>query len=158
MLNGDTVAMIKNWRFNCRQSHPACLRPAYCPKRLLHVGGGEISNLTLHESSMPSVPQYAALSFMWGCLQRFMTLRDYIEVKKADIMFEDLPNTLRDAVLVCRALDIQWLWVDVLCIVQDDPQDKLENMKTMGEVFRYATLTIVPAFSLGSDEGFLSDT
>ena len=60
--------------------------------------------------------------------------------------------------LVCRAIGIQWLWVDVLCIVQDDPQDKLEQVKTMGEVYRSATLTIVPAFSLGSDEGFLSDT
>ena len=107
---------------------------------------------------MPSVPQYAALSYMWGGLQRFLTLRDNVEARMTKIKFEDLPKTLRDAVLVCRALDIQWLWVDVLCIIQDDPQDKIEQMKTMGKVYRSATLTIIPATSLGSDEGFLSDT
>ena len=74
------------------------------------------------------------------------------------IEFEDLPGTIRDAVLVCRAIGIRFLWVDMLCIIQDDPQDKLEQVKTMAEVYRSAALTIVPAFSLGSDEGFLSET
>lgn len=111
-----------------------------------------------HERSMPCVPAYAALSYMWGGVQRFQTLKDNLGIRMTRIELEDLPITLRDAVLVCRAVGFQWLWVDVLCIIQDDPQDKLEQIKTMGEVFRNAALTIVPATSLGSDEGFLSDT
>ena len=161
ILNGDTIAMIKKWQFTCRQSHQDCSQLAYRPKRLLHIDGGEVSHLTLqacHERSMPNVPEYAALSYMWGGPQRFLTLKDNIDVRTARIEFEDLPRTLRDAVFVCRAIGMQWLWVDVLCIVQDDPQDKLEQIKTMGEVFQSATLTIVAATSLGSDEDFLSDT
>lgn len=161
MLCDDTVAMIKKWQSICRQNHSDCLRPAFRPQRLLYVGGGEANYLKLqpcHESFVPTILEYAALSYMWGGPQRFLTTKDSLGARMTRIDFEDLPGTLRDAVLVCRALGIQWLWVDVLCIVQDDPQDKLEQVKTMGEVYRSAILTIVPAFSLGSDEGFLSDT
>jgi Heterokaryon incompatibility protein (HET) len=161
ILNNDIVTMIKKWQFTCGQSHSGCLQRAYRPKRLLHVGGGDVSHLTLqscHESSTPNVPEYAALSYMWGGPQRFLTLKDNLEIRMARIELEDLPRTLRDAVLVCRALGMQWLWIDALCIIQDDPQDKYEQIKTMGEVFQSAALTIIPATSLGSDEGFLFDT
>ena len=153
--------MIKKWLFACQQNHPNCPRPAFRPQRLLHVGGGQVGHLTLQtcqEGFGPTTPEYAALSYMWGGPQRFLTTKDTLEARMAKIDFGDLPGTLRDAVLVCRAIGIQWLWVDVLCIIQDDPQDKLEQIKTMGEVYRSAALTLIPAFSLGSDEGFLSDT
>ena len=161
LLSGDTAAMIKNWLFTCQHNHPNCLRPAFRPQRLLHIGGGEIGHLTLQtcqEGSGPTTPEYAALSYMWGGPQRFLTTKETLQARMAEIDFEDLPGTLREAVSVCRAIGIQWLWVDALCIIQDDPQDKLEQVKAMGEVFRSATLTLIPAFSLGSDQGFLSDT
>ena len=75
---------------------------------------------------MPIILEYAALSYMWGGPQRFLTTKDSLEARKARIDFEDLPRTLRDTVLVCRAIGIQGLRVDVLCIIQEDPQDKLE--------------------------------
>ena len=120
MLNSDIVAMIKNWQYTCRQNHSGCLRSEYRPRRLLHVGGGDVSHLTLQacrESSVSSQPEYAALSYMWGGPQRFMTTKNSLEARMARIEFEDLPGTLRDAVLVCRAIGIRWLWVDVLCII-----------------------------------------
>jgi hypothetical protein len=153
--------MIKKWQSTCRESHPDCLQQLYRPRRLLHVGGGEVSHLTLqpsHEGSMPTVLEYAALSYMWGGPQQFLTRKDSLEARIARIELEDLPKTIRDAVLVCRAVGMQWLWVDALCIIQDDPQDKLEQIKTMGRVYQSASLTIIPATSVGSDEGFLSDT
>ena len=161
VLNSDTTAIIKKWLFTCQKNHSNCIRPAVWPQRLLHVGGGEVAHLTLqdfHEGSVPTTPDYAALSYMWGGPQRFMTTKESLEARMVKIDFEDLPGTLRDAVLVCRAIGIQWLWVDVLCIIQDDLRDKLEQIKTMGEVYRSAILTLIPAFSQGSDESFLSDT
>jgi hypothetical protein len=107
---------------------------------------------------MQTVPEYAALSYMWGGPQLFVTLKDSLEARMARIELEGLPRTLRYAVLVCRAVGSQWLWVDALCIIQDDPQDKLEQIKKMGQVYQSATLTIMPAKYVGGDEGFLSDT
>lgn len=160
MSSDDTVATIKKWQSTCRQSHD-CVQGTYRPKRLLYVGRCDASHLNLQdcdESSMSNAPEYAALSYIWGGPQRFMALKDNIEVLKAMIELEDLPKTLRDAVLVCRAIGLQWLWIDALCIIQDDQIDKFEQIQTMGQVYQSATLTIVPATSFGSDEGFLADT
>ena len=67
-------------------------------------------------------------------------------------------QTIRDAVTVCRAIDIQWLWVDVLCIIQDDPVDKSQEIVRMGDIFRSATLTLVAATASSSEKGFLNST
>ena len=161
MLCDDTAAMIKKWHYSCQQNHSSCLRPVFRPQRLLHAGEGGVGHLTLqscHDCLVPTILEYAALSYVWGGPQRLLTTMDSLEARMTRIDFEDLPGTIRDAVLVCRAIGIQWLWVDVLCIIQDDRKDKLEQVKKMGEVFRSAALTIVPAFSQRSDEGFLSDT
>jgi hypothetical protein len=67
-------------------------------------------------------------------------------------------QTVWDAVLACRAINIQWLWVDVLCIIQDDPVDKFQEIAQMGNIFRSAILTLVAATASRSDEGFLNST
>ena len=87
-----------------------------------------------------------------------MTTKASLDAKMTQIEMNDLPKTLRDAVIVCRAIGIHWLWVDVLCIIQDDQRDKVEQIMTMDDVYRNAAITIIAATSLGSDEGFLSDT
>lgn len=58
--------------------------------------------------------------------------------------------------MVCRAINIQWLWVDVLCIVQDDPVDKHQEILCMGNIYRHTTLTSVAATASGSEKGFLT--
>ena len=97
MLCQDTVAMIKKWQSNCRQNHSNCLQPAFWPQRLLYVGGGEANCLTLqpcHASFVPSMLEYAALSYVWGGPQWFMTTKDSLEARMTRIDFEDLPGTL----------------------------------------------------------------
>src|SRR5438034_1924444 len=64
-----------------------------------------------------------------------------------------LPKTFQDAVLLTRALGVRYLWIDSLCIIQDDEKDwKRENPK-MGEVYQYATITIAAAHARDSSEG-----
>ena len=36
---------------------------------------------------------------------------------------DELPKTIRDAVVTTRMLDLQFLWVDTLCIIQGDSSD-----------------------------------
>jgi hypothetical protein len=39
-----------------------------------------------------------------------------------------LPQTLQDAATVCEKLYIRFMWVDALCIVQDDSDDKAQEI------------------------------
>lgn len=37
----------------------------------------------------------------------------------------ELPQTFHDAIEVCRALNIRYLWIDSLCIIQNDHQVRM---------------------------------
>ncbi|KAJ3579666.1 hypothetical protein NPX13_g899 [Xylaria arbuscula] len=62
---------------------------------------------------------------------------------------------LRDAIAVCRALSVSFLWVDALCIVQDDPQDWQRESSLMGQIYSNAQFTICAMSSRSCIEGFL---
>lgn len=62
---------------------------------------------------------------------------------------EELPATIRDAIELARHLGVQYLWVDSLCIIQDDTQDWVHESAQMSTVYAQAFLTI-SASSVGS--------
>jgi hypothetical protein len=55
---------------------------------------------------------------------------------------QDLPPTFPDAVQLSRALGIAYLWIDSLCIIQDDADDWAREAGRMADVYRSATLTL----------------
>lgn len=73
-----------------------------------------------------------------------------------EIPLEYLTNNIKHDIEVTRTLGFQYLWVDSLSIVQDDPQDweELESVK-MAEIYSRASLTLAAPNSASSDEGFL---
>jgi hypothetical protein len=48
------------------------------------------------------------------------------------IPLSSLPKTFLDAIVVTKALGLRYLWIDSLCIIQDDEDDWLAESKTMG--------------------------
>jgi hypothetical protein len=67
----------------------------------------------------------------------------------------DMPKTFKDAIELTRALDFKFLWIDSLCIIQDDSKDwEIESSK-MCDVYANAILTIGNAWATGDKEGFL---
>jgi hypothetical protein len=73
------------------------------------------------------------------------------------IPLNDLPQTVQDAIKVCRRVGISYLWVDALCIVQNDRNDKAIEIGKMPYVYGNATLTIVAASSRSVHDGFLQE-
>lgn len=68
-----------------------------------------------------------------------------------------LPKTIQDAVTVTRQLRIKYLWIDALCIIQDDGPDKMREISKMGEVYQNAKITIAASRSYSVKDGFLQD-
>jgi hypothetical protein len=62
---------------------------------------------------------------------------------------------LRDAIVVCRSLRIKYLWIDSLCILQDDLDDWSKESEVMGLIYYYACFTICPLASRSCLRGFL---
>ncbi|KAG4425138.1 hypothetical protein IFR04_001705 [Cadophora malorum] len=92
---------------------------------------------------------------VWGDTSTILTTtKGTIEQRIRGISFRDLPTTFQDAVQITRALGIRYLWIDSLCIVQDDKDDwEIESAK-MAEIYLGSCLTIAATASFDSSGGF----
>ncbi|KAI0628563.1 heterokaryon incompatibility protein-domain-containing protein [Trametes polyzona] len=105
-------------------------------------------------------PLYVALSYVWGPASAQpcrTTMANVDEYTLHGLDSKTLPQTILDAILVTRALGFQYLWLDMLCIIQDSAEDKHREMACMRDIYRYAYLTIIAASASGASEGFLQD-
>jgi hypothetical protein len=81
---------------------------------------------------------------MWGntkVLAPLRTLKSNYKAMLGEIGSQDLPRNFIDALVVCAGLGIRYLWIDSLCIVQDDGEDWKREAGTMHLVYRYAEVT-----------------
>jgi len=92
----------------------------------------------LHISSPGERARYVALSYCWGGTQKVVTTLRTLSEHINTISLEILPRTIRDAIQVTKQLGIRFLWVDSLCIVQDDGVDKDKEIKLMGGIYKNA--------------------
>jgi Heterokaryon incompatibility protein (HET) len=100
---------------------------------------------------------YVTLSYVWGSGQQKTTLTQ----KSYDMLHHPgslgaknaaIPKTIRDAMTVCKDIDMRYLWVDALCIVQDGP-DKMDQINKMHGIYATAKLTIVASHGQDADAG-----
>lgn len=109
--------------------------------------------------SFPATTEYVALSYTWGQLQRpfLRTLKSNVrELSQKGALLPDnslLPHTIRDAIVAVRAMGKRYLWVDSLCIVQDDVEDKKQQISCMSDIYTSADLTTVSGFGSDADAG-----
>lgn len=113
----------------------------------------DTEELCVHE--VESLSQYACLSYVWGkgSQTQYTTItRDSLEAPNG-LQVVDLPQTIKDAIKVTREAGLRYLWVDALCILQDDPDDKAKIISKMGPIYGGATLTIIASSNKDPHEG-----
>jgi hypothetical protein len=90
---------------------------------------------------------YAALSYVWGNATRLLFCKDNQEWLSTPGALshgrEEVPQTFRDAFEVAEKLTIRYIWIDALCIQQDDSEQLGKHMEAMGSIYGAAALTIV---------------
>jgi hypothetical protein len=103
--------------------------------------------------------RYAALSYCWGpptdAKKQCKTEHRSLDARLRAIPVQELSPVVRDAVVVARRLSIPYLWVDALCIIQDDRMDWENAFSLMGLVISNAYITISSLSSSTCQSGFL---
>ncbi len=68
-------------------------------------------------------------------------------------------QTLKDAVTVCRNMDVRYLWIDALCIIQNDvdEMDWYTESSMMRHIYSNALFAIAADISRDAEAGFLQD-
>lgn len=157
---------MKKWMAHCEQEHPWCdVRfqspgvdrnlPSQFPKRLLYTGDGD-GELRLCETRHLS-PTYVALSYCWGLKRSLIAVQSNLEQLKISVPFRQLAKSCQDAVSVTRRLGFQYLWIDSLCIVQDDTRDWDTESAKLASIYANAYLCIAATAAHGSDTGIFCE-
>lgn len=154
---------IESWITECLKTCDPEIIPAVLPKRLLDVGNTDGTQKIRLLDQTQQILQgeknqktgYAALSYCWGDLPPLMTTPENIGEMLDDIPFEGLPEDYQDAIIVCRSLQIRFLWIDSLCIIQGDKEDWESESPKMAQYYEHAYITIIPAAAASCYDGFL---
>ncbi len=132
--------------------------PGIMPTRLIEITGtSETISLRLRQAEEVGRVPYAALTYCWGGEQPMKCLSSNIVSYGTGIPFERQPPTIKDAAKVCQGMGLQYLWIDALCIIQDDFNDKSVEIGKMTSIYGSATVTIAAARSSSVTEGFLGE-
>jgi hypothetical protein len=138
----------------------SCPEPSgdFMPTKLLEILYVQGSRrLRLRYTKQGEKERYAALTYCWGLEQPFILTRRTTGQLLTRFNLQDLPPSLRDAVLVTEKLGLRFLWVDAICIVQDDEHEKAWEIAQMPLVYNQATVTIAASRASGIGEGFLAE-
>ncbi|KAI1027142.1 hypothetical protein LB504_007924 [Fusarium proliferatum] len=144
---------ILRWISSCEQLHRSeCAMPTHLPFAEafpdLHVFRLiDVEHHCIVERK--ALEKYIALSYVWGAVSNFrLTKANRTALLMSGSLtkvFEMLPNTIKDAITLTRRLGCRYLWVDALCLLQNDPKDLEPGVNVMDLIYERAWLTVVAA-------------
>jgi hypothetical protein len=163
MRDPRCIERARAWLHDCRKNHNCQAehrtgRLEMHPTRLLHIrpSGNGLINVRLHyPRNKTRHVDYLTLSHMWGD-QKFVTLtqenhNSFLQC----IPMESLSRTFKDAIRVTLALGFKYLWIDSLCILQDDDQDWKNESESMAHIYKNAVCNLCASGSTSRSTGLL---
>ncbi|KAL2399883.1 hypothetical protein ABEF93_002573 [Exophiala dermatitidis] len=142
--------LVHHWLETCRSSpsHSNCNRSlqfASYPSRLIDV---RPDNTTADTWRLVEVDEthdvtgaYMTLSHRWGSEAFKLERATHADMLRG-MSLAALPGTYQDAIRIVRRLDVRYLWVDSLCIFQDERLDIQTEAIRMAEIFGNALCNI----------------
>jgi hypothetical protein len=94
---------------------------------------------------------YVTLSYVWGNVKNLTNTKAKLSILKKPCslldlkVLEKLPNTIKGAMNLVEYLGERYLWVDALCIIQDDDEWKYHQINNMASIYTNYYLTIIAA-------------
>jgi hypothetical protein len=85
--------------------------------------------------------------------RKFCTTKENESPHAQEIPYQLLPQTLQDAITLTRQLGIQYIWIDALCIVQDDHAEWEVESSKMRDIYSGSSLTIAASDAADASEG-----
>ncbi|KAK3989047.1 heterokaryon incompatibility protein-domain-containing protein [Cladorrhinum sp. PSN332] len=92
---------------------------------------------------------YIALSYVWGRASSMFLSKSNLNHLRTPGALDDnfLPKTIRDAMTLVASLGLTYLWIDRLCIVQDDASEKQAQIQFMASIYASSYFTLIAAQS-----------
>jgi hypothetical protein len=141
--------------------------PYFFPRRLIDLDQSKDGNMLFlvetKDHPTHEICNWIALSYCWGpsevASKQFKTTRNNYEDHISGFALNKTSKVVQDTVAVIRSLQlkrkVRYIWVDAICIIQDDQDDWNTEARSMGEVYQRAYFTLRPFASASSNQKFL---
>jgi hypothetical protein len=163
----EALSQVKDWFEDCRSHHEDCKNTIShqpiaademnkLPTRVIDVGATEAENkIRLMETAGSPDGHWVALSHCWGKKENhpLKTTQANLTRHLNDIALSSLPKTFQDAVTATRVLGFRYLWIDSLCIVQDNKDDWKRQSQMMATIYQNAVITLAASAASDSTQG-----
>ena len=145
-------AELRKWVDECTQTHALCkvatsgqnsLFGYQQSIRLVDIGLGDDSSIRLVEGFKVNEVRYNTLSYQWTADTPKTSLRKHNKAAYCNaIPTENWPKVYKDVVVVCRALGVRYVWIDSLCIIQDDLEDWKVQSSMMQDIYSHGHVNL----------------
>ena len=131
-----------------------------CQSTAMNAGAPDLTLIDVKRKCLVDMPfntTYLALSYVWGIPQSCQNVKsmqkDLYNSGSISADDEAIPRTIQDAILLTANLGEKYLWVDSLCICQDETEKKTKQIMNMGNIYSQALFTIVAASGTNANAG-----
>ncbi|KAF2111059.1 heterokaryon incompatibility protein-domain-containing protein [Lophiotrema nucula] len=147
--------LIKHWLRRCNEEHEHCHVSRAQGQKNLKIRLIDVIDQCVVHGTLAN--RFFALSYVWGGVKRLRATKDNIcalEEKDALRMrASSIPRTVQDAMTLVAKLGYRYLWVDSLCIIQDNSTEKHDQITLMHEIYSAAYATIVQHSGCDANSG-----
>jgi len=157
--SNESWNLVLEWLATCTSEHVECTvakTPSWFPSRLIDVGNDarDFAKLVV-TAHQPPTGHYVTLSHRWGSGKVFKLMHTTFEQLRSGIAVTELPLTFQHAIEIARRLKKQYIWIDSLCIYQDDDDrsDWLQEAALMYKVYANSFLNIAATAAADGSEG-----
>jgi hypothetical protein len=157
----ETIALIRSWLQNCGSQHRGSCwsdgsglyggsQEPLLPTRIIDIS--EQRSRWGHEQvriccTNGQRGRYMCLSYCWGQADFLRSTSRNIKAHQKGIRLSKLPPVFQDFIQLARAVDIQYVWIDSLCILQDDGGDWFTATGKMASVYQNSYLTVAASLA-----------
>ena len=160
----ESFEIAKSWVDECIRNHGNCRGAieeytGWRPTRLLDLSNAAKGYIRLRESSSSSKrnkARYATLSHRWGdylSRRKYILTTANIQQYKRSIDIAALPLNYQQTIDASQRLNIRYLWIDSLCILQDHRDDWQKEVAEMDKTYTFSYLNISATYAENIDQG-----
>lgn len=170
-IDDGRQTLIKGWLDGCHESHgPACRmkvtqKDEFIEKLqepffgFIDVTDLQLVQLPIDDNGDPA--KYVAFSYVWGMAkQAAATTRSNVNGRRRkgglERALRTFPRAIQDAISLVQRLNLRYLWIDALCIVQDSSTSFKLNADIMHTIYGNAHFTICAADGSDSQAGLVA--
>lgn len=124
------------------------------PRRILKLkrNADGLVQVVLQETN-GALGRYACLSHRWGGSESCITTQETYAERLQGIPWSFIPPTFRDVINFTLFLGIDLIWIDSLCIIQNDSADWKDQASQMASIYQNSCITLAATTSANNETG-----